>query len=75
MTSRQIQHFMVVVAHFIVPDTFQTRWSLSFRRLYMRGKVKCVTAWPLKMGPMGCPETSVTTNQLCVTSQQNEDLI
>jgi len=22
------------------------------------------TAWPLDMGPMGCPETSVTNNQL-----------
>ena len=27
------------------------------------------------VGPIGCPETSVTTNLRCVTSQKNEDLI
>ena len=27
------------------------------------------------MGPTGCPETSVTINLLCVTSQKNEYLI
>jgi len=26
------------------------------------------------MGPIGFPETSVTTNQYCVTSQKSEDL-
>jgi len=26
-------------------------------------------------GPIGCPETSVTTNLHCVTSQKGEDLI
>jgi len=34
-----------------------------------------VTAWPLKMGPIGCTETSVTTNLRCVTSQKSEDII
>ena len=29
---------------------------------------------PLKMGAIGCPETSVTTNARCVTSRQTEDL-
>jgi len=27
-------------------------------------------AWPLKMGPIGCPETSVNTNPRCVTLQK-----
>ena len=27
------------------------------------------------MGPVGCPETSVTTNLRCVTSQKSEDHI
>jgi len=29
---------------------------------------------PCKMGPISCPETSVTTNLRCVTSQKNEGL-
>ena len=29
----------------------------------------------LKMRPIGCPETSVTTSQRCVTCQKNEGLI
>jgi len=29
---------------------------------------------PLKVGAMGCPETSVTTYAGCVTSRQSEDL-
>ena len=33
------------------------------------------TAWPLKRGHIGCPETSVTTNLSCVTSQKSEDFI
>ena len=28
-----------------------------------------------KMGPISCPETSVTTNLHCVTSQKSEDVI
>jgi hypothetical protein len=28
------------------------------------------TAWPLKMGPTGCPEKSVATTLRCVTSQK-----
>ena len=31
-------------------------------------------AWPLKKTPIGCPETSVATNQRCVISQKSEDL-
>jgi len=33
------------------------------------------TAWPLKMGPVGCSETSVTTNLRCVIFQKSENLI
>jgi hypothetical protein len=32
----------------------------------------CLT---LNLEQTGCPETSVTTNLLCVTSKKNEDLI
>jgi hypothetical protein len=32
-----------------------------------------VSGQPMKMWPMGCPETSVTTNQRCVTSQKSDD--
>ena len=31
--------------------------------------------WPIKLGPIRSPETSVTINLRCVTSQKNEDLI
>jgi hypothetical protein len=34
-----------------------------------------VIAGPLKMGPMGCIETSVTTSLRCVTSQKSEDIV
>jgi len=30
---------------------------------------------PFKLEPTGCPETSVTTNQSCVTSQKSETII
>jgi hypothetical protein len=33
-----------------------------------------LTAWPLKMGPIFCPETLLTTNLHCVTSQKSENL-
>jgi hypothetical protein len=33
------------------------------------------TAWPLKMGPIGCPETSVWTTVGCVKSQKSADII
>ena len=32
-------------------------------------------AVPLKMEPIDCPETSVTTKQLCVISQKSEEII
>jgi len=34
-----------------------------------------VTAWTLKMGPIGCTETSVTASLRCVTSEKSEDII
>jgi hypothetical protein len=36
---------------------------------------KELTDWLQKMGPTRCPETPVTINQRCVTSQTSEDLI
>jgi hypothetical protein len=33
------------------------------------------TAWHFKIGQIGYPETSVTTNQRCETSQKSEDLV
>ena len=33
------------------------------------------TSWPLKMGPIGCPETSVRTTVCCIKSQESADLI
>jgi hypothetical protein len=32
------------------------------------------TAWPLKVGPIGCAETSVNKYQLCLKSQMSKDL-
>jgi hypothetical protein len=32
------------------------------------------TAGPLKMGGIGCPETSVTTNSRCLTTRKTKDL-
>ena len=34
-----------------------------------------IIAGPLKMGPIGCTETSVTTSLRCVTSQKSEDIV
>jgi hypothetical protein len=46
--------------------------SLSF--LFSRVKQSPCTAWPLKMGKIGCPETSVITSLCCVIYHKNEDL-
>jgi hypothetical protein len=37
-------------------------------------KEMCWTAFPLKMGPICCPETSAAIIRRCVTSQKIEDL-
>jgi hypothetical protein len=39
------------------------------------GPIKGQQSWPLNIGETGCPETSVTTNQRCVTYHKDEDLI
>ena len=33
------------------------------------------TAWPLNMGPIGCPDASVIASLRCVTSQKSDDHI
>lgn len=53
--------------HFGATDRSNLQWSSSPRRI-------SETSWPLKMAPMDCPKTSVTTNQRCVTSQKSEYL-
>jgi hypothetical protein len=56
--------------------TFRVSLSVSPSRA-----LRCLTVEhgtdpiPLEMGPTGCPETSVTTNQRRVTSHKSEDLI
>ena len=40
-----------------------------------KGSAVKENAWLLKMGPIDCPETSLSTNQRFVTSQKNEGLI
>ena len=49
------------------------RDNLSFPSSMVQHSKK--NAWPLKMGPIACPETSVTTKILCVKSQKTEDPI
>jgi hypothetical protein len=38
-----------------------------------KGEADCLTTF--KMGPIGCPETLLTTNLRCVISQISEDII
>ena len=38
-------------------------------------KADCSQHSFLKVGPIGCPKTSVTINQCCVTCQKNKALI
>ena len=45
--------------------------NYRFRPQGLKGPRTVCTAWPLQMGPMGCPETSETTNPNCVTSQKS----
>jgi hypothetical protein len=46
--------------------------AMLCRRLSLPGTRSCWTALTLKMGPLGCLET---TNQRCVTSQKSENLL
>jgi len=54
-------------------DVTQRRLVVGYRHFGTPYQL-VLTAWTLKMGPKGFPETSVTTNQCCVTSQKSEDL-
>jgi hypothetical protein len=55
-------------------DVRQHRLVVSYRRFGTRRSHLQWTARHLKMIPTGCPETSVTTNLCCVTSQKSEDV-
>jgi len=46
-------------------------WLVSCRRF----GTASVPSWPLKMGTVGCLETSETTNLRCVTTQKWGDLV
>ena len=56
--------------------TYRVHLQASSSLLSPSGKIfRCLSkAWPLKMEPVGCPETSVTTNLRGVISQKSEDL-
>jgi len=63
-------------------DVTQLRWVVSYRRFgttyplpSSRTKRSSLTAWALKIGPIGCSETSSTTNLPCVRSKKREGLI
>jgi len=49
----------------IVSDVSGRQISQIFRGHADR-EVSSQTSWPVKVGPIGCPKTSVTTNQRCV---------
>jgi hypothetical protein len=58
-------------------------WDVVLVRLVGSYPYNCVpecsihsswTAQPLKMGPIGCPETSMIINAHCLTSQKSEGL-
>jgi len=51
---------------------FHIKGSSSPRRFL--GKA-CLTPWPMKMRPIGCPETSETVSLRCLTWQKSEDVI
>jgi hypothetical protein len=48
------------------------RFGTTYRSHFQASSWTC---WPLKVGPVGCLETSVTTDIRCVTCQESEDLI
>jgi hypothetical protein len=56
-----------------------TGWTKSHMRIYTQREVwntlRSLLFWPLKVGPIGCPETSVTTHLLCITAQKREGII
>ena len=51
-------------------------WDVTLRTFVVTyRRYSSWTAWPLKIEPIGYPETSVNSNLRCVTCQNNEDLI
>jgi len=52
------------------------RWRAIFASLLQTFRDNpSVSSWTLNTEPIGCPETSVTTNTRCVTSYKIEDLV
>jgi hypothetical protein len=62
---------------FILLDVTQRLLVINYRRFgtsygsNLKLSSSPGTDWALVMGPTGCPETSVTTNLCCVTSQRS----
>jgi hypothetical protein len=48
----------------VMPPSFSSKYGAGSK-----------ATWPLKMGPIGCPETSATISLRCVTSHKSEFLI
>jgi hypothetical protein len=59
-----------------VPEDLQNLFAIFLDVTHCRLVVSSWrwTVWPLKMGPKDRPETSVTTNLLCLTSHKSGDL-
>jgi len=51
--------------------TFRDNLSIPSSRV-KKSKIRPFISWPLKLGPMGCPETSVRNYPIrCVKSQKS----
>jgi len=59
----------------LFPATETTQAVSSLQVFKETSNVCSWTAGPLKMEPIGCPETSISTNLCCVTSQKSEDFM
>jgi len=57
----------------LLPATQTTQAVSSLQVFHETSNVCSWTAWPFKMEPTSCPETSITTNLCCVTSQKGEN--
>jgi len=55
-------------------DVTKRRLVVSYRR-FETNPESHFPAWPLKTGPIGCLEKSLTTNLRFVTSHKSEDVI
>jgi hypothetical protein len=51
----------ILIGSPLLPDLRQV-WRLSKSKQFSRQTCGSWTAWPLEMGPICCPETSVTSN-------------